>query len=502
MLENLDLSHNKISKLQGLSFCSRLRRLFISCNKLQSTALIGSNGSIEPPVLLSLPCLSVLDLSSNTNLAAALALTMDKSTYFSFCKLDQTINKIDSNESEYGIFPPFIRDLRLSNCNLVTIVGLRKLRYLEILDLSINFLIDFDEIDNITSSKILRHANFQDNPLVLQSFYLYRMLQKLPFLKLLDEEELTSFQRVQAHEFFSEDQQMKASRDHRINTFYRYTNQQKLMDFTLKSLNTVYPLLLLIGPSANKKELQAHIMEKYPQHFFPLVSHTDRPRRVHNESENSVIHERGSTQLSTEYTEISACANEIDGEDYCFVDRDTFQSMKACGEFVQTAQLNGYNYGLTWKAIESAVYKGQAGLFRGEIEALYSIKMTAFEPRVLLCLPRDKATHEYTLRKKLPNSWKSDSVAETTPADGLTATESFLCDREAMIQANLERSGSIYEDATLDHPGWFDTFIDNSDLSTVSPKIDELIKGFLDLDDASDSSNRQPSGNSSLRRIP
>ena len=62
--------------------------------------------------------------------------------------------------------------------------------------------------------------------------------------------------------------------------------------------------------------------------------------------------------LSVSHTTRSPRAGEVDGREYHFVDRRTFEAMLERGEFLESAEVHGNRYGTSQKWIEKARAKG------------------------------------------------------------------------------------------------------------------------------------------------
>ena len=62
--------------------------------------------------------------------------------------------------------------------------------------------------------------------------------------------------------------------------------------------------------------------------------------------------------LSISHTTRSPRAGEVDGREYHFVDRRTFEAMLERGEFLESAEVHGNRYGTSQKWIEKARAKG------------------------------------------------------------------------------------------------------------------------------------------------
>ena len=72
----------------------------------------------------------------------------------------------------------------------------------------------------------------------------------------------------------------------------------------------------------------------------------------------AVLAEDKQLTLSVSHTTRSPRAGEVDGREYHFVDRRTFEAMLERGEFLESAEVHGNRYGTSQKWIEEARAKG------------------------------------------------------------------------------------------------------------------------------------------------
>lgn len=67
--------------------------------------------------------------------------------------------------------------------------------------------------------------------------------------------------------------------------------------------------------------------------------------------------------LSISATTRSRRSSEVEGVDYHFLDRHTYDRMKASGDFLETAEVHGHGYGTLRKPVEAALAEGRDMLF-------------------------------------------------------------------------------------------------------------------------------------------
>ncbi|VDL88417.1 unnamed protein product [Schistocephalus solidus] len=107
---------------------------------------------------------------------------------------------------------------------------------------------------------------------------------------------------------------------------------------------TPYPILILVGPAGTwKHSLQRLLVTEFPGRLTALVSHTDRkprPVRLTNEEVSRLVdHAKTASRATTEPP--LDYEMEVAGEEYTFVDMDTFNCMRTRGEFLETVKVAG-----------------------------------------------------------------------------------------------------------------------------------------------------------------
>ena len=73
---------------------------------------------------------------------------------------------------------------------------------------------------------------------------------------------------------------------------------------------------------------------------------------------NAVLAEDRNLALSVSFTTRAPRAGEVDGREYHFVDRKSFEAMLERGEFLESAEVHGNHYGTSQKWISEARSKG------------------------------------------------------------------------------------------------------------------------------------------------
>ena len=129
-------------------------------------------------------------------------------------------------------------------------------------------------------------------------------------------------------------------------------------------------MLVLSSPSgAGKTTLARRLLDEEPG-IVMSISHTTRPKRK----------------------------GEKDGEDYHFVDRDTFTRMRDHGEFLEWAVVFDNYYGTTRKPVEQALGEGRDVLFDVDWQGAAALRATAeHEVVTVFILPPTAADLEQRL---------------------------------------------------------------------------------------------------------
>lgn len=176
-------------------------------------------------------------------------------------------------------------------------------------------------------------------------------------------------------------------------------------------------LLILSSPSgAGKTTLKNKLLESHPDLRFS-VSHTTRKPR----------------------------ANETDGREYHFTDRERFQEMIRKGSFAEWAEVHGNFYGTSLHEIELAQRAHRGVVFDIDHQGARQIKAKLPEAIGIFILPPSMKELERRLRARASDD---DDVVERRL-------------RAAMGE--------------IAHYGFFDYLIVNDDLASASAQLDAIV---------------------------
>ncbi|KAF8566088.1 hypothetical protein P879_08955, partial [Paragonimus westermani] len=508
---------NTVFILSGVWGCERLKSLSLAHNLLTAVALLGLDlnqivyGSVDyldqlenvytqmqkehftsvRPPLLGLPVLRFLDLSYNEGLSSAVSL---KLTVEQCAELQQQYDVTDTvknfihgsvkfvnyaQESGQGVLPDTISELHLAGCGISLLGGLDNLHRLNILNLKENRIVDSGNLCVLQPLRFLRRLDLSQNPIREQNLYRPQVVFLLDQLSVLDTREITVDEKIRVSEYFKPSIKQKASQDHRVNILHQFTRPQQLRDCTLQNPNSPYPILALIGPTAaNKRELCRRLVAEFGQFFAHLKCHTDKPWRLSGITTTNASSLLSSNRYSSQNKNVKAapCQELMEDEHYFFVDTETFEKKQARGEFIQTVSVFGYQYGLTWSSLDGVARKGLAGVFTGEVEAMFSFRLSDLQPRYILCLPQDTDAHEQRLRKRFTMDIQKFNCQR---GQGSCCVERGFEHIESNIKWCLDRTRTLYPDTQRNYPDAFDGVLRSDDVEESYRQLSLLVSDYL-----------------------
>ncbi|XP_058272586.1 leucine-rich repeat and guanylate kinase domain-containing protein isoform X2 [Hemibagrus wyckioides] len=410
-LKEVDFSHNHISSMKDLSAYTSLRKLILGYNFISEVRGLEKCSSLTH---LSMEHNKILRISGLKNLPLR-----------QLCLKGNLIKKIENLQTLRSL-----QILDLSSNRIQSLSGLQDLHLLGNINLESNMIGEIKECTHVQYLLLLRELNLKRNPIQEQPDYRLAVIFILNHLTVMDERPVTVEEKVSAVNKYDPSLELVAARDHMNHVMYQHIQPQAIFDSTLPSLDTPYPMLVLTGPQAcGKRELAHKLCHEYSDYFGYGTCHTTR----------------------------GPYFGEEDGCDYHFVQNEEFQNMTHMGYFVQTMQYGGNWYGLSREAIESVAREGLACCVHMELEGVFSLKTSYFEPRYILLIPTK--TEDYISHMK---------------------ARSFYTD--AQIEKAVSRI-ELYAKINRKRPGFFDSVILCDDRKQAYSALKQLIKEYLGLEE-------------------
>ncbi|XP_021145891.1 leucine-rich repeat and guanylate kinase domain-containing protein isoform X2 [Columba livia] len=409
-LKEVDFSYNQIPKMQDLSAYQSLTKLLLDFNNIE-----------EIRGLEKCHSLTHLSLSHNRLIAiAGLENLPIKILNLSFNQIEK-ISGLDSLKT--------LQKLDLSSNEITSLEGLEEHDLLETINLEDNQIAELRELDYIEDLPLLRVLNLLKNPIQEQTGYWLFVIFKLLQLTELDLKKISVEEKVAAVNKYDPPPEVVAAEDHMAQVMYSVLQPHRIFDSTLPSLDTPYPMLVLVGPLAcGKRELTHKICRQFNNFFRYGPCHTTR----------------------------AAYFGEDNRLDYYFVSQEAFDKMVNTGKFIATYKYSGYYYGLGRDTVESIAREGLATCVHLEIEGVRSLKNTYFKPRYILLVPTNKEVYEGHLRRK-----------------GLFSRSEI---EEAVSRVDM------YIKISQDFPGYFDAVINTDELDEAFTELSFLVKAYLGLE--------------------
>nr|XP_045016010.1 leucine-rich repeat and guanylate kinase domain-containing protein [Jaculus jaculus] len=413
-LKRVDFSSNKISEMGDLSAYHALTQLILDNNEIEEI------GGLEM-------CISLTHLSLTGNKIKTIS---------GLNALPIKILSLSNNQIEVITGLEDLRTLQsldLSHNQISSLQGLENHDLLEVINLEDNKIAELGEIEYIENLPILRILNLLRNPVQEKSEYWLFVIFMLLRLTELDQKKIKVEEKVSAVNKYDPPPEVVAAQDHMTHVVNSMMQPQRIFDSTLPSLDTPYPMLILVGPQAcGKRELAQRLCRQFNTYFRYGACHTTRPPYF----------------------------GEGDRVDYHFISQEVFDEMLSMGKFILTFKYGNHSYGLNRDTVEGIARDGLASCIHMEIEGVRSLKYSYFEPRYILVVPMNKEKYEGYLRRK-----------------GLFS--------RAEIEFAVSRV-DLYVKINQKFPGYFDAVINADDLDVAYQKLSELIREYLGLTEEPD----------------
>ncbi|KAK3544761.1 hypothetical protein QTP86_026784, partial [Hemibagrus guttatus] len=432
-LKEVDFSHNRISSMKDLSAYTSLRKLILGFVNLDQVLHWLDNFISEIRGLEKCSSLTHLSMEHNKILCIS---GLRNLPLRQLCLKGNLIKRIENLQTLRSL-----QILDLSSNRIQSLSGLQDLHLLGNINLESNMIGEIKECTHVQYLLLLRELNLKRNPIQEQPDYRLAVIFILNHLTVMDEQPVTVEEKVSAVNKYDPSLELVAARDHMTHVMYQHIQPQGIFDSTLPSLDTPYPMLVLTGPQAcGKRELAHKLCHEYSDYFGYGTCHTTR----------------------------GPYFGEEDGCDYHFVQNEEFQNMIRMGYFVQTMQYGGNWYGLSRESIESVAREGLACCVHMELEGVFSLKASYFEPRYILLIPTK--TEDYISHMK---------------------ARGFYTD--AQIEKAMSRI-DLYAKINRERPGFFDSVILCDDRKQAYSALKQLIKEYLGLEEQEKEGGRSTRG--------
>jgi guanylate kinase len=144
---------------------------------------------------------------------------------------------------------------------------------------------------------------------------------------------------------------------------------------------------------------------------------TTLARRLVTSSDRYVFSVSGTTR--------SPRSGEVDGKDYHFVDRATFEAMAARGDFVEWAEVHGRLYGTPKSELEGAAARGEHVVLDIDVQGAMQIKAKVPDAKLIFVLPPDVDTLLGRLTGRGTEAPEAVATRLRTALEELQAVEEF-----------------------------------------------------------------------------
>ncbi|TDG96677.1 hypothetical protein EPR50_G00231330 [Perca flavescens] len=430
-LKEVNLSHNRMTKMKDLSAYSSLSHLDLGYNCLSEIS------GLEQCCKLTHLSLEHNRISRISGLDSPVLLTH-------LCLRGNQLKRIEGLENLKSL-----QVLDLSLNRITSLSGLQNLHLLGSINLEKNLISEIQECKHIHDLFLLRDLNLLGNSVQEQPDYRLAVVFLLQHLTVLDQDKVTAEEKVASVNKYDPPLDVLAARDHMTHLVYQLMQPQVLYDSTMPSADSPYPMLVLTGPQGcGKRELAHRLCQELSDYFAYGISHTTR----------------------------GPYSREVHGIDYHFINEEDFQNMIHMGKFIQTMQYGGHSYGLTRDAIEDVAREGLACCVHMELEGVFSLKNTYFEPRYILLIPIQV--------EKYMGHLKSHGLYTPAQLD--------------MTKSRIE----LYANTNRQRLGFFDNVIPCDDWEEAYQTLRHVVKEYLLLEEEGENNNRGSLDNTSTGNDP
>ncbi|XP_032663417.1 leucine-rich repeat and guanylate kinase domain-containing protein [Odontomachus brunneus] len=343
----LDLSHNIIEKIYGLENLKHLRYLDLSYNLIEC---------IE-----NLDNLHIQELSLRCNCI----------TSFKSAIPGRGINVL-----------PDLQTILLAHNKLSTLQFFKDTYSLHLVDLKFNKINDLLEVLNLKGS--IHEVDFRGNACTKWPNYRNVLISSIPSIKFIDGVEVLAAEKVTSFTLFASPLDLTAARNVAKLMLLEHLNIDKIHAHVQPYDEIAPPLVILTGPSAMKKmALALHVTRTIPDKVKYCRWHTTK----------------------------ETCENDDESDTYILVDREKFNDMARCGEFLVILDLLGHSYGFHEDQIVPLISEKKIGLTQMNLYATMEISKRYPNVKAILVLTQSVDLHRVWAQAKFDiYTWIKDSA--------------------------------------------------------------------------------------------
>ncbi len=114
----------------------------------------------------------------------------------------------------------------------------------------------------------------------------------------------------------------------------------------------------------------------------------------------ALVQQESDLVVSISYTTRTRRESEVDGEDYFFVDKPTFETMRDAGEFLESADVFDNCYGTARRTVESALADGHNVILEIDWQGARQVRSAMPDCQTIFILPPSRAELETRLRHR------------------------------------------------------------------------------------------------------
>jgi guanylate kinase len=144
-------------------------------------------------------------------------------------------------------------------------------------------------------------------------------------------------------------------------------------------------------------------------------------------------------RFSVSYTTRKPRGTEVNGENYCFVERVDFERRLANGEFLEWAEVFGNYYGTHREVLDLAAAEGKDLLLDIDVQGAAQLKNSIPEAVTIFVLPPSRDTLEKRLRAR---SEDAEAVIERRLKDAAVEIGNWPLYDYVLVNDNLDESAA------------------------------------------------------------